>query len=466
MKLFLSDNFLLNSNSAQQLYSGYAQDMPIIDYHCHLPPAEIASNKKFENLTEIWLTDDHYKWRAMRTLGIDEYYITGEASDKEKFSKWAETVPHTMRNPLYHWSHLELKMYFGIEDLLTPENANQIYDFCSNKLQDDAFRSQSLLQKKKVEIVCTTDDPTDSLEHHKALQKDSKTQIDVRPTFRPDKAYSFNDVEQYNNYINSLGESTDHSIQSFDDLMMALEKRLNYFGDHGTIIADHGLPYIPPRTNTATADSAFKDIRSGQTLSISQEHALTFQILLELGRMYHSRGWVQQFHLGPLRNTNQRKEKEIGADTGFDSIGDFNHAQPLAHFMDTLDQAGQLPKTILYNNNPADNAVMASMIGNFNDGSIKSKIQHGTAWWHMDQKDGIERHLNTLSNLSLLSCFIGMVTDSRSFLSYSRHDYFRRILCNLIGEDIENGLLPNDIEWLGTMVSNICYANAKEYFNF
>src|SRR5699024_5288638 len=468
MDPFITYNFLLQSDIALELYNEYAKVMPIIDYHSHIPPSEVNKDKNFDNLTQIWLAGDHYKWRAMRTYGIREHFITGNASDREKFQKWAETVPHTVRNPLYHWTHMELKIYFGITDLLTEENAESIYHHCSQKLQTKSFSSRSLLEQMDVEVACTTDDPADSLEHHKALQnKATNFTVEIYPTFRPDNAYSFKNVSQYNDYIEKLEKASNYTIRTFDDLMAALESRIHHFNKQGGVIDDHGLPYIPSDSpEMFNPDHAFKQIRSGQSLSLAQQDNLTYHILLELGRIYSSYGWVQQFHLGPIRDNNQRMKQKVGSDAGFDSIGDFSQASSLAHFLNDLDKTKELPKTILYNNNPADNAVFSSMIGNFNDGSVKGKIQHGTAWWHMDQKNGIERHLNTLSNLSLMSCFIGMLTDSRSFLSYSRHDYFRRILCNLIAKDIKKGLLPHDINWIGEIISDICYYNAKEYFNF
>lgn len=466
MATFLSENFLLENKTAEKLYHEYAAPQPIIDYHCHLPPAEIAGDKNFENLTKIWLDGDHYKWRAMRTMGVDEKYITGDAPDRQKFLKWAETVPYTLRNPLYHWTHMELRNYFGVEKILSPDTAGEIYDYCTQQLQKPSFSTQSLIKRNNVEIICTTDDPVDSLEHHKALRGDD-FETKVLPAFRPDNAYAFDNVKAYNSYIDTLEEVSDVGIHSLDDLLTALEQRIHYFHEQGCRLADHGLEKIYyADMSAAQREEAFAQVRKGTSLSESQQKGLSYYILLQLGRMYHSKKWVQQYHLGALRNTNERMLKKLGPDTGFDSIGDFSQSQTLARFLDDLDSTDQLAKTILYNLNPSDNEVMASMIGNFNDGSIRGKMQYGSAWWFLDQKDGMEDQMNTLSNIGLLSCFVGMLTDSRSFLSYPRHEYFRRILCNLFGNDIEKGLLPDDLRWAGKIVSDICYNNAKEYFNF
>ncbi len=469
MSSFLTKNFLLETDTAQTLYHDFAAPQPIIDYHNHLPPSDIANDRNFRNLTKIWLDGDHYKWRAMRALGIEEKYITGDASDKQKFIKWAETVSYTVRNPLYHWTHMELKNYFSVDQLLDGDSAEKIYDRCSEKLQESSFSTRGLLKRMNVETLCTTDDPADSLEFHEQLKVDP-FEIDVLPAFRPDKAYAFNHPKSYNTYMEKLEQASDTSISTYDDLLETLEQRIDYFHDHGCRLSDHGLAKIPQPHDAAISkkerDQAFDQIRSGRDIERPQKNALTYAILLELGRMYESRDWVQQYHLGALRDTNRRMKRELGSDAGLDSIGDFQQASTLARILDDLDSTDQLPKTILYNVNPGDNEVMASMTGNFNTGAVKGKMQYGSAWWFMDQKDGMERQLNTLSNLGLLSCFVGMLTDSRSFLSYPRHEYFRRILCNLFGNDVENGELPDDIPWLGKIVSDICYNNAKEYFNF
>ena len=466
MKPFLSDDFLLQTETARTLYHDYASIQPIIDYHCHLPPADIDSDRNFANLTKIWLDGDHYKWRAMRTFGIDEKYITGDAPDKEKFLKWAETVPYTVRNPLYHWTHLELKRYFGVDKLINPSSAEEIYEKCTNDLQDPEFSTRSILKRMNVKVVCTTDDPVDNLKHHQNIKK-SSFDVKILPAFRPDKAYAFDQVKTYNSYLDQLSEVSDTDISSLPLLIETLHKRINYFHENGCKLADHGLEkiYYSDLTN-AELDQAFKKIRSGKEISTKQKHGLTYTILIELARLYDQKNWVQQYHLGALRNTNERMLDELGPDTGFDSIGDFSQSQNLSRFLNQLDSTDQLAKTILYNLNPADNEVMATMIGNYNDGSLRGKMQYGSAWWFLDQKDGIKNQLNTLSNMGLLSCFIGMLTDSRSFLSYPRHEYFRRILCNLIGTDVENGELPNDLDLLGGIVEDICYNNANEYFGF
>lgn len=466
MKPFLTKDFLLKTDTAKTLYHKYASEQPIIDYHCHLSTADIDSDKNFANLTKIWLDGDHYKWRAMRTFGIDEKYITGDAPDKDKFLKWAETVPYTIRNPLYHWTHMELERYFGVEELLNPSSAERIYEKCTKDLQNQEFSTRSILKRMNVKVVCTTDDPVDNLKHHQNI-KNSSFDIKVLPAFRPDKAYAFDHVETYNSYIDQLGEVSDLNINSFSRLIEALHKRINYFHENGCKLADHGLEkiYYSDLSN-AELNQAFKQIRNRKELSTDQKHGLIYAILIELAKMYESKNWVQQYHLGALRNTNERMLTELGPDTGFDSIGDFPQGRDLSRFLNRLDSTDQLAKTILYNLNPADNEMMAAMTGNYNDGSVKGKIQYGSAWWFLDQKDGMEKQLNTLSNMGLLSCFIGMLTDSRSFLSFPRHEYFRRILCNLIGTDVDNGELPNDLDLLGGIVEDICYNNANEYFGF
>jgi glucuronate isomerase len=444
----------------------YAKDLPIIDYHCHLPPAEIANNRQFENLTQIWLAGDHYKWRAMRTLGIDERFITGHAPDREKFEKWAYAVPYTMRNPLYHWTHLELLRYFDLPVLLNPDSASHVYDACHEKLGSAEFSTRSLLKKMNVVMVGTTDDPADSLDHHHQLKHEN---FDVRilPSFRPDKAYAVENITTYLSYLETLASASGVVIASYADLLYALEKRIDFFHNAGCRIADHGLEQLYFFTaGQFDIERLFQKIRNHQSLMPDEAHYFKFHTMLHLCRQYHQRGWVQQFHLGAMRNTNTRMMQALGPDTGFDSIGDFSQAVALSRFLNQLDQSNQLAKTILYNLNPADNEVIATMTGNFNDGSVKGKIQFGSAWWFLDQKDGMENQLNTLSNLGLLSCFIGMLTDSRSFLSYPRHEYFRRILCNLIGRDVQNGELPNDEKWLGKLVADVCYYNAKAYFSF
>ncbi len=465
MKQFLDDDFLLKTDTARILYHDYAKNMPIIDYHNHLPPDQVLNDKVFGNLTQVWLYGDHYKWRAMRTNGINERFCTGEASDYEKFEKWAETVPYTLRNPLYHWTHLELQRYFGIKETLSPESAKRIYDDATAKIQTPEYSVQNLLGMMNVEMICTTDDPLDSLEHHVAYLKQNKN-IKMLPAFRPDK-FILIDNPNFSTYIQKLSEIVGFEIHTFENLLQALRKRADFFASMGCQICDHGLEQIYSADFTnESANAALQNVLAGK--AISNQEALVFKsaILHHLGVMYHSLGWTQQFHLGALRNNNSRALRLLGPDTGWDSIGDYSQAVSLSKFLGRLDEFDQLAKTIIYNLNPADNEVMATMIGNFNDGSIAGKIQFGSGWWFLDQKDGMERQINTLSNMGLLSRFIGMLTDSRSFLSFPRHEYFRRILCNLLGEDIENGEIPNDMKWNGQIVQNICYYNAKEYFGF
>jgi len=465
-KAFLDENFLLESEYAQVLYEQFAAPMPILDFHNHLSPKDIAENRRFRNLTEIWLEGDHYKWRAMRSNGVAERYCTGDASPKEKFVKWAETVPYTMRNPLYHWTHLELKAYFGINQLLNKETASEIYEVCSAKLQEEEFSAQELLKRMKVEAVCTTDDPSDGLEHHIDFAAQSR-QMKMFPTFRPDKSYAIENIGAYREYLRKLGSSADMEINSFDDLIKALQRRVDFFASLGCRASDHGLEYLPFHPSSVeAAESLMRKILSNSTLDIVDRDQFKCAVLQQLGRMYHAKGWVQQFHLGALRNNNSRLLSKLGPDTGFDSMGDFAQAKSLSAFLDSLDKSDQLAKTIIYNNNPNDNEVIATMIGNFNDGSYPGKIQFGSGWWFLDQKDGMEKQMNTLSNMGLLSRFVGMVTDSRSLLSFTRHEYFLRILCNLWGNDIVKGELPDDLDAIGKMIEGICYYNTKDYFRF
>ena len=463
---FLSDNFLLKNKFSQQLYHEYAKALPIIDYHNHLSPAEISSNRKFENISKIWLAGDHYKWRAMRTLGIEEKFITGDANDFEKFEKWAYTLPYTLRNPLYHWSQMELNRYFGIEELLQPSQAEKVYRATSDRLQEDSFRARGLLEQMKVAVVCTTDDPADTLEYHESYFNQNHS-VNMYPAFRPDKSFAIQNIHTYNAYILRLGSAAGIEITSFDTLLEALENRVNFFHSRGCRLSDHGLEAMCFSKNTLLSpDKILKKVLEGTEPTDQEITAFKFHTLIALCKLYHAKGWVQQFHLGALRNTNERMESVLGPDTGFDSIGDFDQASSMAAFFNELDKTDQLTKTIIYNLNPRDNEVFASMIGNFNDGSSKGKIQFGSGWWYLDQKDGMEKQLNSLSNMGLISCFIGMLTDSRSFLSFPRHEYFRRILCNLFGQDVENGELPWDEKWLGKIIQDICYYNATSYFNF
>ena len=462
---FLTDDFLLSNDFARLLYHDYAKSQPIIDYHCHLPPKEIAEDHQFDDLTSIWLAGDHYKWRAMRTLGIEEKYITGNATNKEKFEKWAYTVPYTMRNPLYHWTLLELNRYFDIEELLTPQTAADIYQTCSVKLHTPEYSTRNLLRKMNVHVICTTDDPTDSLEYHQKIKADS-FEIKVIPAFRPDKAYAVDDLEMYHSYLQKLSDVSGIDIKDFSTLTQALEGRIKFFHANGCRLSDHGLEQLYYFDEPQSMDVLFSKILKKEKLTVHEVRYFKFKTLLELCRLYHQHGWTQQFHVGALRNNNSRMLRSIGPDAGFDSVGDFSQAVSLSGFLNELDRTDQLCKTVLYNINSTDNEVIATMTGNFNDGSTKGKMQFGSAWWFLDQKEGMEKQINTLSNMGLLSCFVGMLTDSRSFLSYPRHEYFRRILCNLIGQDVERGELPADEKWLGKIVIDICYNNAKEYFNF
>ena len=463
---FLSDRFLLETEASILLYQQHASSAKILDYHNHLSPKEIAQNRKFNNLTEVWLEGDHYKWRAMRMNGISEKYCTGNVSPFEKFEAWAKTVPYTLRNPLYHWTHLELKNYFGITKLLNESTAKEIYDECTARLQQEDFRVQSLLTKMNVEVVCTTDDPTDNLEYHLQFAKQS-IGFKMYPSFRPDKCYTSDDPVAYNNYLDLLAEVSKTSINSFDDLIDALKKRMKFFNELSCRSSDHGLESLFfDASALIAAPQIFKKIRDRIKLSIDEQQQLRCAVLIELCKLYHDFGWAQQFHLGALRGNNTRMIREIGTDSGFDSIGEFPQAVHLSKFFNYLEEINQLTRTIIYNSNPIHNEVFGTMIGNFCDGSEPGKMQFGSGWWFLDQKDGIEKQLNTLSNMALLSRFVGMVTDSRSFLSFSRHEYFRRILCNLIGRDVERGELPDDLSLLGRMVESICYSNAKVYFRF
>ncbi len=466
IKKFLDDNFLLQNETAQKLYYDYAEAMPIIDYHCHLPPEQIAGDINFENLTQAWLYGDHYKWRAMRTNGVEERYITGDKPDNEKFDKWAATVPYTLRNPLYHWTHLELQRYFEVYDILNEASAKKIYVACTAKLQTKEFSVRNLLRIMKVKVVCTTDDPADTLAHHQKIKEDG-FEIKVVPAFRPDKAMAVDDANSFNRYIDKLAAASNRHIASFENYIDALKSRHDFFAVMGCTVSDHGLEHLYADTYTDVEIKAiFNKIRSGKDITIKEQHQFKSAMLYVFAVWDHQKGWVQQYHLGALRSNNSRMLQKLGPDTGWDSIGDFAQGVALSKFLNRLDSQNQLAKTILYNLNPSDNELMATMAGNFNDGSTPGKIQFGSAWWFLDQKDGMTKQINALSNMGLLSRFVGMLTDSRSFLSYPRHEYFRRILCNLFGEEIENGELPNDSEWVGKIIQDICYYNAKNYFNW
>ena len=467
MKTFPGDDFLLESDVAADLYHRVAEELPIIDYHCHLPPDQMASDHRFRSITEVWLEGDHYKWRAMRTNGEAERYCTGDAPDWEKFEAWARTVPHTLRNPLYHWTAMELKRPFGVTKLLSTETAREIYEHCNARLREDGFTTMGLLAGFKVAVVCTTDDPTDSLEHHKTLARRPDPVTRVYPTWRPDRALAVEDPGAWNAWLGRLERASGRAVSSWASFLEALEARHRAFHDLGCRASDHGLEqlYAEPSTDAEVAAS-FDRLRAGRTIEPGEVLRYRSALLHRLAILEHTSGWVQQFHLGALRNNNTRLRRALGHDTGFDSIGDFEQARPLARFLDRLDKTNQLPKTILYNLNPRDNELVATMCGNFQDGSFPGKMQFGSAWWFLDQKDGMEAQLRTLSNIGLLSRFVGMITDSRSFVSYSRHEYFRRLLCNLIGEDVRRGLLPDDRELLGRLVRNVSFGNARDYFGF
>lgn len=467
MKPFIDADFLLETEAAKELYRNHASILPIIDYHCHLSPQEIADDKRFSTITELWLGGDHYKWRAMRANGIDEKYITGDADPWDKFQKWAETVPYTLRNPLYHWTHFELKTAFGIDRVLNPSTAREIYDTCNEKLAQPEFSARGLMSRYNVEAVCTTDDPVDSLEHHRRI-RESGFNVKVLPAWRPDKAMGVDDPDSYNQYIDKLSSVSDTRICTYQDLIEALKKRHDFFASQGCTVADHGVSSFPwAECSETEAASIFAKVRNGDRMTTEEITKLQTSILLDLCRMNHEKGWVQQFHFGPLRNVNTRMFNKLGPDSGFDTIGDYTSAIPVARFLNALDSDNRLTKTILYNLNPSDNTWVAAMIANFQDGSIPGKIQMGSGWWFNDQLYGMEAQMNTLSMQGLLSRFVGMLTDSRSFLSYPRHEYFRRVLCNILGKDLEKGLIPEEeLSRVRQMVEDICYYNTKNYFNF
>lgn len=465
MKEFMNDNFLLSTDIAQHLYHEYAKNLPIFDYHCHLNPKDIAEDRQFRDLTEIWLDGDHYKWRVSRTAGIPEYFITGEASNYDKYKKWSEVVPLCIGNPIYHWVHLELARPFGIKDkLFNLESADEIWQHCNLLLSKPNFSARGIMKQMGVCMVGTTDDPLDSLEYHKQIYDDKNFDIDVTPTFRPDRIFKI-EQEGFCDYIKSLEKIVGYQIQQFSELKEAILSRLLHFDQHGCKSADHGIEILRFATipNDNVLDSILQRRLQGYSLSEIEISQFSTAILVWLGKQYHKMSWVMQYHIGAIRNNNTRMFRILGADSGFDSIGDRTYAEQLSSLLDKMDQTDELPKTILYCLNPRDNEMIASMIGNF-QGGIAGKIQFGSGWWFNDQKDGMKRQLKQLSHLSLLSQFIGMLTDSRSFLSYTRHEYFRRILCEILGNWIENGEVPNDIDLIGNIVSNICFYNAKNYF--
>ena len=465
MKPFIHENFLLNNKKAEKLYHNYAENQPIVDFHCHLSPAMIANDYQFENITQAWLQGDHYKWRAMRMNGIDEIYCTGTESDKIKFEKWAETVPSTAGNPLYHWTQLELARYFNITDLLSPSTAHDIFNQTSALLQTREFSVRSLIRKMNVELICTTDDPTDTLEFHQKLKE--AFQIKILPTFRPDNIIKTEDPEIFISYIRKLEQIAGAEIKNLDALVEIIDKRHKLFHDMGCRLTDHGLDRFHFTGFTLSeVDSIFRKLLNGENISADESEKYKTAILLEICRLNHKRNWTQQFHIGALRNNNARMFMKMGPDTGWDSIGSTQDPKKMSDFLSMLDKDDKLARTILYNLNPADNEMMITMAGNFNDGSSAGKVQYGPAWWFLDQKNGMEKHFKDVASFGLLRRFIGMVTDSRSFLSYPRHEYFRRILCNYIGDEVEKGLIPDDEELLKALIEGVSYKNAKEYFGF
>jgi glucuronate isomerase len=460
---FIDEKFLLHNRAAQRLYRQFAEGQPIFDYHCHLSPRDIAENRRFRNLFEIWLEGDHYKWRAMRANGIAEQFCTGAAEPFAKFRAWAATVPHTLRNPLYHWTHLELKRYFGIDELLDEESAARIWKKANEQLARPEFTTRGILKKFNVTTLCTTDDPTDDLAHHKKIAADGVA-TRVFPAFRPDKALAVGQPAAFNAWVSRLEQAADTDIASLADFVAALRKRHDYFHAQGCRLSDHGLTQCPASPcSEKTAAAIFARARRGQAASPEAQAQFGTCLMLHFGRWDAEKGWVKQLHLGALRNNNTRAFEKLGPDTGFDAIGDFPQARALVCYLDLLEREGRLPKVIVYNNNPVDNYVFSCLIGCFQDGKVPGKMQFGSGWWFLDQKEGIEWQLNALSNIGLLSRFVGMVTDSRSFMSYPRHEYFRRVLCNLIGREVERGELPNDESLLGPMIGNICYNNARQY---
>ncbi len=468
MKKFLDDSFLLESDIAEDLYFRFADGLPIIDFHCHLSPDVIARDHRFRSITEIWLDGDHYKWRAMRSNGVPERYCTGDASDREKFDAWARTVPDTIRNPLYHWTHMELRRPFGVTALLSPATAREVFDRCNDRLNEEGFSALGLLRTFGVAVVCTTDDPVDSLEPHRQLAARPEPDTRVFPTWRPDKVFSVDDPAAFNGWVAALEKASGLDVGGrVSSLVDALKRRHDAFHEMGCRASDHGLDTMfAAEWTDADVDRDFDRLRTGHPLGADQALRLKSALLYKLAILDHARGWVQQFHLGAQRNNNTRLRRALGPDTGFDSIGDLDLARPLARVLDRLDQSDELAKTILYNLNPRDNALMVTMIGNFQDGTVPGKLQYGAAWWFLDQLDGMTAQLDALSAMGLLSRFVGMVTDSRSFLSYSRHEYFRRLLCNLLAEDVRRGRLPDDRDLLGRLVQNVSFFNARDYFGF
>ncbi|WP_077624675.1 glucuronate isomerase [Sediminibacillus massiliensis] len=462
MKPFLEEDFLLETETAKRLYHDYAKDMPIFDYHCHLTAKEVAEDARFSTITQLWLGDDHYKWRALRANGVDEAYITGDKSDKEKFMKWAETIPELIGNPLYHWTHLELQRVFGIDQILTPETAEEIWEKCNQTIQTGNFSAREIIKQFDVRAICTTDDPVDSLQYHKQIKEDDSFDVQVLPTFRPDGALNIQ-LDSFTEWVDKLEHTSSIPIQNYQDFLKALESRVDYFHEVGCRLSDHGLdsPFFE-RVPQERCGYIFKKALNRERLDAREIEQFRTSVLVFLGKLYAAKGWAMQFHIGGLRNTNKKMIEKVGPNTGYDSIADFTYAEDLSGLLNELEKEDSLPKTIFYNLNPRDNYMIATMAGNF-QGSTPGKIQFGTAWWFNDQRDGMEDQLKTLANVGVLSRFVGMLTDSRSLLSYTRHEYFRRILCNLIGRWVENGEYPADFNQLGQMVKNISFHNIDRY---
>ena len=466
MKKFMDENFLLSTETAQALFHEYAEKMPILDYHCHIDPEEIAKDRKFENITQVWLGGDHYKWRQMRSNGIEEKYITGNASDREKFQKWAETLEKAIGNPLYHWSHLELKRYFGYSGVLNGETAEEVWNLCNAKLQQDDMSVRNIIRKSGVTLLCTTDDPTDSLKWHQMIAQDQEFDVQVLPAWRPDKAMNL-EKSDYTEYLERLEEAAQVNIQSFSDLKTALIKRMKFFDGMGCKVSDHGLEYVMylPATEEEV-DAIFRKRLTGEPITREEEIKFKTAFMIFAGREYHRLGWAMQLHYGCKRDNNKLRYQQLGPDTGYDCINNYTPSSQMVDFLNALEETDELPKTILYSLNPNDNAAIGTAIGCFQDSGAIGKIQQGAAWWFNDHKVGMTEQMTTLANLGLLGNFIGMLTDSRSFLSYTRHEYFRRILCELIGGWVENGEYPDDRKRLGKMVEDISYCNAVRYFGF
>ena len=466
MKSFMGRNFLLMTDTAKELFHEIAADLPIIDYHCHIDPREIWEDKKFRNITEIWLGGDHYKWRIMRANGVEEKYITGDAPDREKFQKFAETLPKAIGNPLYHWSHLELKRYFGYEGVLNGDTAEEVWNLCNEKLQDELMSARNIIRRSNVEVVCTTDDPADTLEYHKLIAEDKTVEFKVLPAWRPDKAMNI-ELPGFGAYIEKLAKAAKKTINDWDSLLAALEKRMDFFVSMGCRVSDHGIDYVPYEpADEKIADQVFQKALNGDILDAKEVRIYKTAFLLAMGRMYSARGWVMQLHFGCKRNNNTAMFEKIGPDTGYDAMGKAVPYEELADFLNALNRTDELPKTIVYSLHPGDNAVIETILGCFQGGGNTGKMQHGAAWWFNDHKNGMREQLESFAATGVLGTFVGMLTDSRSFLSYARHEYFRRILCNYIGELVENGEYPYDERGLEKIVEGICYYNAKKYFEF